>query len=285
MNNYTIAISSFLRFNVVILNTLEYVMKKDKYDLNAYKARKEIINNEITANTPLKSCLDNSGEPGKALVEKIQNLLSEVYSDDSSIVKLAGDGSEIRVDQAQHLALYEAVLPVYEEVRHVIVAHVQAARKENLYDDELLDKALLATEYFYRGIVNMLLLDDLDRLFAEYNRARQEAKGEITPQSNFIQGDIQKVVGFINATRQHSPLTSADYYELIDPEFALIEMTSGRRDLPTGKNFGEVFTSVKQIAKDKTQKWENAWRPLYDEFIKHFDESIKEFQAKANQAA
>ncbi len=285
MNNYTIAISSFLRFNVVILNTLEYVMRKDKYDLNAYKARKEIIEKEITTNTPLKSCLDNSGEAGKALLEKIQNISNEIYGDNSTIVKLAGDESELRVDQAQHLLVYESVLPVYEEIRHVIVAHIAQARKENLYDDEILDKTLLATEYFYRGIVNMLLLDDLDRLFAEYNKARQEAKGEITPQSNFIQGDIQKVVGFLNQTRQNSPLTSGDYYELIDPLFALIEMTSGRRDLPVGKNFGDVFTNVKSIAKDKTQKWEANWKDLYETFVKHFDEAIKEFQAKAKKDA
>ena len=102
MNNYTIAISSFLRFNVVVLNTLEYVMRKDKYELNAYKARKEIINNEITNNTPLKSCLANSGDAGKALVEKINALLNDVYSDSSTIVKVPADGSEIRVDHAQH---------------------------------------------------------------------------------------------------------------------------------------------------------------------------------------
>ena len=43
MNNYTAAIASFIRFDVVVFNTLEYAMKKDAYDVNAYKARKEII--------------------------------------------------------------------------------------------------------------------------------------------------------------------------------------------------------------------------------------------------
>ena len=72
MNNYTGAIASFIRFNVVLFNTLEYVMKKDNYDLNAFNARKEIISTEISKNTPLKSCLDNSGEAGTKLLEKIK---------------------------------------------------------------------------------------------------------------------------------------------------------------------------------------------------------------------
>ncbi len=281
MNNYTLAISSFLRFNVVVLNTFEYVMRKDKYEINAYNARKEILHNEITNNTPLKNCCDNSGDAGKKLVKLVEDLIDIAYSDNSTIIKIAGDGAEIRVDHAQHLALFEAVIPLYDEMRNVINAHVNAARRENKYDDEMLDKALVTTEYFYRGLVNMLLLDDLDRLFAEYNKARQEAKGEITPQSNFIQNDIQKVVGFINRVRQTSPITSSDYYEVIDPLFALMEMTSGRRDLPKGSNFGAEFTKVKTIAREKTQKWETEWKPVYDAFIKHFDEEIKEMQKNA----
>ena len=72
MNNYTAAIASFVRFDVVVFNTLEYAMKKDKYEVEAYKARKEIISTEITQNTPLKNCCENSGEAGTKLLEKIK---------------------------------------------------------------------------------------------------------------------------------------------------------------------------------------------------------------------
>ncbi len=285
MNNYTLAIASFVRFDVVVFNTLEYVMKKDTYDINAYKARKEIIETEITKNTPLKNCLDNSGEAGEKLLNKIKELLSTIYSDESTIVKLSGDGKEIRVDSAQHIAIYDAVLPIHEEMRSIIGAHVQQASKENKYDEPSFPSVLEKEEYFYRGLTNMLLLDDLDHLFAEYNKARNEAKGAITPQSNFIQNDISKIVLLMNNLRSHSPLRSADYYELIDPEFALIEMTSGRRDLPEGKNFGDVFSSVKKLAREKVMKWEEAWKPAYDEFIHHFAEEASKAQNEANGKA
>ena len=62
-----------------------------------------------------------------------------------------------------------------------------------------------------------------------------------------------------------------------------MEMTSGRRDLPSGSNFGEQFTKVKTIAREKTQKWETAWKPTYDAFIKHFDDTIREMQKNAPQ--
>ena len=286
MNNYTGAIASFIRFNVVLFNTLEYVMKKDNYDLNAFNARKEIISTEISKNTPLKSCLDNSGEAGTKLLEKIKDLLDTIYGDDSTIVRKSADGKELRVDAAQHIAVFEAVLPIHEEVRSIISAHLAQANKQNMMDEPTFIDVINKEELFYHGLANMLLIDELDHLFAEYNKERNEAKGAITPQSNFISNDINRVVGLMNMLRQRSPIKSNDYYELIDPEFALIEMTSGRRDLPEGKNFGDVFTSVKKIAREKTIKWENEWKPAYDAFIRHFAEEAEKMnnQNAANKA-
>ena len=284
MNNYTAAIASFIRFDVVVFNTLEYAMKKDKYEVEAYKARKEIINTEITQNTPLKNCLENSGDAGKNLLDKINELLSEVYSEESIIVKLSQDGGELRVDYSQAIKVFELVLPIHEEVRKIIAAHVAAANKEQKFDEPTFPDVLNKEEYFYRGLVNMLMLEELDHQFAEYNKARQEAKGGITAQSNFIQNDINRLVKLFHFVRENAVARSAEYYEVIDPLFALIEMTGGRRDLPQGKNFGEMFISVKQTARDHVATWENEWKPVYEVFMKHFSEEVAKMQ-QGGQAA
>lgn len=279
MNNYTAAIASFVRFDVIVFNTLEYVMKKDSYDINAYKARREIITKEIETNTPLKNCLENSGEAGTKLMEKIKELINLCYSDESTIVKLGPDEKELRVDLAQSLTVFDAVLPIHEEIRKIIGAHIQAAQKANAYDEPSYPDVLNKEEYFYRGLVNMLLVDQFDHLFAEYNKARNEAKGAVTPQSNFIQNDISKVVNMFHFVRNSAACTSKEYYEFIDPLFALIEMTGGRRDLPEGKNFGELFTEVKKLIRERVVKWETAWKPAYDEFMKHFQDEVTKLQA------
>ncbi len=283
MNNYTAAIASYIRYDVVLFNTLEYVMKKENYDVNAYKARREIIAQEIENNTPLKNCLDNSGEAGQKLKEKIKELVSLVYSDESTIVKLGPDEKALRVDTTQALTIFDAVLPIHEELRKIIAAHIAAAEKANAYDEPTFPDVLEKEEYFYRGLVNMLMVDQFDHLFAEYNKARNEAKGAITEQSNFIQNEITKIVNLFHFVRQNASAKNKDYYEFIDPLFALIEMTGGRRDLPEGKNFGDVFTEVKKVTREKTVMFENAWKPVYDAFLKHFTEEIQKLQA--NQKA
>ena len=284
MNNYTAAIGSFIRYDMIVFNTLEYAMKKDKYDVEAYKARKEIIRNELEQNTPLHACLANSGEAGENLTKKINELLDVVYGNDSTILKLSQDGSELHVDYSQCLTVFEHVLPIHEELRKIIEAHMVGSRKEEKMDEPTYDDLIIKGEYFYRGMVNMLLLDQFDHLFAEYNKARNEAKGAITPQSNFIQNDITRAVNLFQFTRNNAVARSADYYEVIDPLFALIEMTGGRRDLPVGKNFGDVFTNVKQIAREHANKWELAWKPAYDAFNKHFQVEVTKMQQNNKQA-
>ena len=278
MNNYTAAISSFIRFDVVVFNTLEYAMKKDKYEVEAYKARKEIIKTEITQNTPLKSVCDNSGELGKNLLKMINELLDVIYSDESIIVKVSQDGSELRVDYSQAIRIFEVVMPIHDEISKIIRDHIAIARKSENLDDESVVKIFSLEERFYRGLTFMLMLDEFDHQFAEYNKARQEAKGAVTAQSNFIQNDIQRLVKLFLTSKERSIITSTDYYEMVDPLFALIEMTSGRRDLPQGKTFADMFVSVKTVTREKLVRWENEWKPEYDSFMKHFIEEIKKME-------
>ena len=218
------------------------------------------------------------------MTDKINELLSEVYSEESTIVKVSQDGSELRVDYSQAIKIFELVLPIHEEVRKIIAAHVVAAQREKKYDEPSFPDVLNKEEYFYRGLVNMLMLEELDRQFAAYNKARQEAKGEITAQSNFIQNDINRLVRQFHFVRENAVAKSNEYYEVIDPLFALIEMTGGRRELPAGKNFGDMFISVKQIARDKTAKWENEWKPVYETFMKHFQEEVSKMQQEQKGA-
>jgi len=285
MNNYTAAIASFIRYDVVLFNTLEYTMKKDGYDVNAFKARKEILENELEKNTPLRNCLDNSGEAGKKLNDKIKELIDLVYSKDSTICKLDGEEKTLRVDYSQALQIFDAVLPIHEELKKIVQAHVAAANKNNAFDEPSYPEVIKKEEYFYRGLVNMLLIDQFDQLFADYNKARNEAKGEITPQSNFIQNDINKVVQLFHFVRNNAVATSTEYYEVIDPLFALIEMTGGRRDIPQGKNFGALFTDLKKIVREKTVVWENEWKPAYEAFMKDFTEKVQKLQAEETAKA
>lgn len=279
MNNYSKTIASLLHYNDVIRGTLEYAIRKESYDKKFYDLRKKEVKLEIENQTPLKVCLDNSGEQGQKVFEQINNFYDEIYGDDSTIVKDRQEG--ISVDHAQNITILEQTIQLHEVINDIVNAHVSGAIQNQQFEKNVLEQVLKIDELYYRGFAFRLLLDELDYLFAEYNKARQEAKGGITPQSNFIQNDLSKVVNLCNLTRQKSHITSSDYYEVVDPLFALIEMTSGRRDLPVGKNFGQVISELKKIIIDHLIRWENEWKGCYIPFM---NQLIEEARAEAQKA-
>lgn len=277
MNNYTRSIASIMRYNVTVRDTLEYALRKDDFAADFFAYKKKILRVELEQNTPLKVCLANSGQAGKDLLDRLQEMIETIYGDASTIVQHGSDNT-LRVDYAQRLTVFKLVIPIHDEISKIILAHINGAKKAEMYDDRELERLLAADELFYRGFAFMLMLDELDRLFAEYNKARQEAKGAITPQSNFIQNDIQELIRLMSETRSNARMTSNDYYEVVDPLFALIEMTSGRRDLPAGKNFAAMFTDVKALVRAHVLRWETAWKRLYEPFVRRYIEDAKQYQ-------
>ena len=277
MENIQKAIVTLLHYNTIIRDTLEYAIKKKDYNLDFYNFKKRGVLLEIEQNTPLKIFLDKAGENGEKLITKIKDFYDTFYSDDSTILRLAP--GELRVDHAQHLTIYEQVILLHEEIRRITNVHIDFAKKNNQYDMRLQD-LVKADERFYRGLVYMTLLNDLEALYFEYNKARNEAKGEITPQSNFIQNDITKLTNLLNFTRQNSVATDLGYMTLVDHVFAVIENISGKRDLPEGKSYGDIFKEVKEAATAFVKETEVKWRELYSPVIKELLQESKNTVSK-----
>jgi regulator of cell morphogenesis and NO signaling len=81
----------------------------------------------------------------------------------------------------------------------------------------------------------------VNRFFDEYNKARNEAKGEETPAARFIGNDISAMIQNIKFVRANAKLTNAVYKNMEDKVVALTEYMTGRRDLPAGKRFTDVM--------------------------------------------
>ncbi|MFA5481114.1 MAG: hypothetical protein WC282_01845, partial [Bacilli bacterium] len=204
MENIQKAIVTLIHYNVIIRDTLEYAIKKKDYNLDFYHFKKRGVLLEIEQNTPLKIFLDKQKENGEKLVERIKEFHALIYGDDSTILRIAPEG--LRVDHAQHLTIYEQVIPLHEEIRRIAAVHIDFAKKNNQFDERFAS-LVKADERFYRGLVFMTMMNDLEELYFDFNKVRNEAKGQITPQSNFIQNDISKVISLFSFTRQNSLAT------------------------------------------------------------------------------
>ncbi len=274
MNQISEVITTLIHYKVVVRDTMEYTLSKDQYDVALFNEKKRSVLVELNEPTPLRSIIDNSNETGKKFEEMVRNWYDQVYGDNSTILKLADDG--LRVDHAQHLAIFQGVVPIHENVEAMIQGIINDAHNRSI-DVKAAQEVDLAEERLYRAVAYMTLTNELVKLFGDYNQARRDANGAETAASKFIGNDISAVINLLSQVRGNSKLTDNTYMTMQDKIFDLVEHMTGRRDLPAGKNFGQVIQDTQQTIANYVKEVEPAFRTVYVPLI---NELIA--QAKAN---
>lgn len=272
MNQISEVLTTLIHYNVAVRDTLEYCLRKDSFDPRMYEEKKRSILVEVDQHTPLKDIIDHSGENGEKLEKAIRDFYAEVYGDDSTILKNADDG--LRVDHAQHQAIYQHVLPIHEDVNNMILGVLADGHKNNL-DVAEAEKVAIAEEALYRGVAYLTLVSDLNLLFNDFNKTMNENKGEPSPASNFIGQDIEATIRNINFVRTNAKVTNAIYKNMEDKIVALIENMTGRRDLPVGKRFPDVMRETVETINLYIRDAEAAFRACYGPLVQALLEQVK----------
>ena len=243
METISRVIVSLVYYNSLVRDTLEYTLNRPNgFDVKYYDYKRNGIVNEIKLNTPLKVFLDH--------------------------IKKASDG--LRVDHAQNVKIFESTIPLHEELTQVIRLHVNYARQHNQLEDKIVN-LVAADERFYRAVALLALSGEIDRQFAEFNKAMRESKGQATPASNFIQNDLNTLVRCLATVRQGATCKDELYTDALDAVFHSVEMMNGRRDLPKGKTFQDVFNEanikIAAFVRDSETEWRNNYTPCLNELI------------------
>lgn len=272
MNQISEVIATLEHYKVAIRDTLEYTLTKPTYDVNAFNEKKRSVLVEIEQPTPLKSIIDNSGENGKNLEKLIRDFYDQVYGEHSTILKAADDG--LRVDHAQHIAIFKGVLPIHENVEAMVTGIINDAHKNNV-DVKIAENVDRLEERLYRAVCYLSMVNHLIKLFGDYNEARREAKGEESAASKFIGNDIGQMIQLLNIVRANSKITDERYMGVQDKVFTLVEYMTGRRDLPMGKGFGEAIRETQDAINGLVREVEPAFKEAYVPFINELVEAAK----------
>jgi hypothetical protein len=267
-NGLSKVIVSFVYYNSLIRDTLEYTLEKKEYKTEHYQYRKNGIVNEPKINSPLKNFIVNNGEKGEEFLGRINDFIDLLYSDDSTILKEASDG--LRVDHAQHVAIFDAICPLHEEIFHIIKLHYDLAKKQNLVEPAI-TKLLEEDDRFFRATVLSTVSLEIKKQFEEFNKLMNESKGQPTPASNFVQQDLGKLCGHFERSKQYATCKDSLYTDALDAVGNMIDMMRGKRDLPAGKKFPDVFEDVKQktaiFVTDAQKRWQAIYVPCIQVLI------------------
>ena len=264
MNNFSLYTFRLYHYLLTIRDTLEYSIKRD-HTLEVYENRKKILEDNLKEGTPFGDFLKNNGEAGDKIKEKIDSFLTELYSENSTILIPSGD--KIRVDYAQMVTLFDMTVGLAETLRDIVFQYLQYGIN-NKEIDELIVKLVDQDERMYRIVLCMLAMRVFEESFAEFQKVMNESQGKPTPQSNFIvQNELAKLTGFLRFSRQHAHCTDNETLDLLDETLRVLEMTEGRRQRPEGKGFKEIFDELNAKLNNATAKFEGAWKTTYQEVV------------------
>ena len=220
-------------------DTLEYVLPRE-HDVKVYNQRKEVLTKGLSKETPLGKFLEANKDKFTELLKNYDELLDEVYGDNSTILVKTNDG-KIRVDHSQHLRIYELVTSMMEPIRDVIYFHVNLARKQN-ENEPVIEDLMPYDDRQYRLFAFLLMMQDFEKSFFEFQKVMGEAGGKPTPQSNFIvQNELAKYARMLRNIREHTRFTDNETLDVLDKCLQVVEMSEGRRDRRDNKNFPDLF--------------------------------------------
>jgi hypothetical protein len=279
MQTISRVIVSLVYYNSLVRDTLEYTLPRDKYEVSFYDYKRNGIINEIKVQSPLKVFIDQNQEKGQALLKELEKFGKDFYSDESTAIKKTNDGN-IRVDHAQNVKIFEETIPLHESLNNVIRIHEQFAEQHGQKEDKIV-KLLEADERFYRAVALMTLITEIKKQFEEFNKVMRDSKGEKTPQSNFIEQDLNKLTSLIGLVRQQATCHDEIYTNALDEIFKYLEMMTGKRDLPKGKNFNDVFNEIGIELSVFVEDAEKGWRTNYEPCLQDLVADNKRIQEEA----
>ena len=279
MNQNSQYIFNLLHYLIQVRDTMQYTLDKEQPE-ELFKQRKLILEKGIEPESHLGKFLENNKEQGDKIKEKINEFISEIYGEESTILSIH-DGL-VRVDHTQHIKILDYVIGIAESVRDIIYGYLNHARQTNALENNILELIILE-DRFYRSLSYMIILREFQKSFIEFQKVMQESQGKPSPQSNFIvQNELQKMSGMLRFIRNHTHCTDNPTLDLLDKTLQLIEMTEGRRDRRDNKSFKDLFDETNKALNEYVATLEVKWNEL---FKKNLDEFIADIQKAQNAQA
>ena len=262
-------------------DTLEYVLPRE-HDLKVFEQRRDVLTKGLTPETPLGKFLEANKDKFEEPIKLYNELLEDVYGENSTIITRTNEG-KLRVDHSQHLRIYELVVGIMEPLRDVIYFHLNLARRNN-EQEAIIEDLMPIDDRYYRLFAYLLMMQDFQKSFFEFQKVMGENQGKPSPQSNFIvQNELSHYAKLLRDIRSHNHCTDNDTLDALDKCLQVVEMSEGRRDRRDNKNFPDLFKEaldqVNALVVLTGPKWQEAFNKALQEMLKDIRNNQKAPQA------
>ena len=277
MNQTTRYVMDIYQVSVIVRDTLEYLIpKKDGYNPEAYKQRREVIRVSLTENHPFARFLANNGEMGEKVKQNITDFYDLVYGDEARAVFLEND--KVVVDSGYATQLLDYVVGLHETIYEMCLGFINSSKENDTYEESF-ENLINKENAFYRGLASLIITDQVHKLFVDFNKAMHESKGEQTPQSNFIANELRKSIGFFVFVEQHAKYEDEFYKVAVEKTKFVIDCMGGKQKIDeTGEGLRKEIMALHEMWQKIVILTEPEWRSVYQNIVKELLDYDKQRQ-------
>ena len=282
MNQTTRYVMDIYQVSVIVRDTLEYLIpKKDGYNPEVYKQRREVIRISLTENHPFARFLANNGEMGEKVKQNITDFFDLVYGDEARAVFLEND--KVVVDSGYATQLLDYVVGLHETIYEMCLGFINSSKENDTYE-EAFENLVSKENAFYRGLASLIITDQVHKLFVDFNKAMHESKGEQTPQSNFIANELKKSIGFFVFVEQHAKYEDEFYKVAVEKTKFVIDCMGGKQKIDeTGEGLRKEIMALHEMWQKIVILTEPEWRNAYQNLVRDLLEFDRQRQENASQ--
>lgn len=281
MNQTTRYVMDIYQVSVIVRDSLEYLIpKKDGYNADVYKQRREVIKVSLTENHPFARFLANNGEMGEKVKQNITDFYDLVYGEESRAVFLEND--KVVVDNGYATQLLDYVVGLHETIYEMCLGFIKSSKENDTYEESFED-LVNKENAFYRGLSSLIITDQVHKLFVDFNKAMHESKGEQTPQSNFIANELRKTIGFFVFVEQHAKYEDEFYKVAVEKTKFVIDCMGGKQKIDeTGEGLRKEIMALHDMWQKIVILTEPEWRNAYQNIVRDLLDYDKQRQENAS---
>lgn len=286
MNNITRYVMDIYQIGCILRDTLEYLVpKKDGYSVDLYRQRQAILKNHLAPNHAFDRFLNDNKEAGEKIRNNFNDFFDLVYGDESRAVFI--ESEKVVVDNGYFTQILDYVVGLHETITDICKGFIKHAEEIKQLEPDL-TVLMDRDDHFYRCLASLIITDQVHRLFVEYNKSIREAKGQKSPQSNFINNELNKNLGFYRFVIQHSNYQDDIYQLAVSKTEHVIEVMGGKEKLEGGgEALRKEILNVHSLWSKNVALNEVEWRQIYQKMVNNvvaFDKEMIE-KRKAQQAS
>lgn len=232
-----------------------------------YDQKKKIFEQAIAEKGILENFVFKSN-PDKVdmLKEKYEDFMYDVFNDRV----ITFENGKMIFDVAQKLNYFKSIFEIRGLFMTIALSQVNFAKgNTNQEYDNSVEQLLIDDDFFFRNLFLLLVETAIKENFLEYIKVMNEAKGQPSPQTNFISNILGQYLQLANATVSGNLLGESEDFDNARHRYqTLVDAITGKLGKKTIQDQENYFILAREAVDKALLNAEAKWMEKYNPLVK-----------------